>query len=122
KNTLVVETIHYADEVRAVSDVPNIPEDTGVVKKVLDTAKWLIDQLTTTFEPDKYTADYRTALLELIEEEKSGEAVTAPTPEKTAPHNVTNVMDALQASLDKANKTNATKKKPAKKTAKKVAK
>src|SRR5699024_12868811 len=83
KNTLVVETIPYPDEVRAGSDVPNIPEDTGVVKKELDTAKLLIDQLTTTFEPDKYTDDYRTALLELIEEKKSGETVTAPTPEKT---------------------------------------
>src|SRR5699024_995454 len=102
--------------------VPNIPEDTGVVKKELDTAKLLIDQLTTTFEPDKYTDDYRTALLELIEEKKSGETVTAPTPEKTAPDNVTNLMNALQDYLDKANKTNETKKKPAKKTAKKVAK
>src|SRR5699024_11064169 len=61
ENTLVVETIHYPDEVRAVSDVPNIPEESGVVKKELDTAKLLIDQLTTTFEPDKYTDDYRTA-------------------------------------------------------------
>src|SRR5699024_374782 len=49
ENTLVVETIHYPDEVRAVSDVPNIPEESGVVKKELDTAKLLIDQLTTTF-------------------------------------------------------------------------
>src|SRR5699024_12106999 len=46
ENTLVVETIHYPDEVRAVSDVPNIPEESGVVKKELDTAKLLIDQLT----------------------------------------------------------------------------
>jgi len=122
ENTLVVETIHYPDEVRAVSDVPNIPEESGVVKKELDTAKLLIDQLTTTFEPDKYTDDYRTALLELIEEKKSGETVSAPTPEKKAPDNVTNLMDALQASLDKANKANATKKKPTKKAAKKVAK
>src|SRR5690625_4817832 len=122
ENTLVVETIHYPDEVRAVSDVPNIPEDSGVVKKELDTAKLLIDQLTTTFEPDKYTDDYRTALLELIEEKKSGETVSAPTPEKKAPDNGTNLMDALQASLDKANKADATKKKPTKKAAKKVAK
>src|SRR5699024_9442617 len=63
KNTLVVETIHYPDEVRAVEDVPNIPATTDVVKKELDTAKLLINQLTSTFDPEKYTDEYRTALL-----------------------------------------------------------
>src|SRR5699024_358928 len=57
ENTPVVETIHYPDEVRAVSDVPTIPEAGVVVQNELDPAKSLIDQLTTTFEPDKYTDD-----------------------------------------------------------------
>ena len=113
QNTLVVETIHYPDEVRAVKDVPNVPEQKGVVKKELETAKLLIDQLTTTFNPENYTDEYRTALLDLIEEKKKGETVTAPKKDKT-PDNVTNLMDALQASLDKANsrKTKSTKRKP----------
>src|SRR5699024_5613450 len=121
ENTLVVETIHYPDEVRAVSDVPNIPEESGVVKKELDTAKLLIDQLTTTFEPDKYTDDYRTALLEVSEDTKYAETVTATTPESKATDNVTNLMSASQATLDKANKTHATKKKTTKTPANKVA-
>ena len=104
KNLLVVETIHYPDEVRAISDVPNIPVNTEVVKKELDTAKLLIDQLTTEFDPEKYTDEYRTALLNLIEEKKAGKTVEAPKQAKT-PDNVTNLMDALQASLEKAKKT-----------------
>lgn len=112
KQTLVVETIHYPDEVRAVQDVPNVPEKSEVVKKELDTAKLLIDQLTTTFDPEKYTDAYRTALLEIIEEKKSKttEVVTG----KEAPTNVTNLMDALQASLERAKKE---KKPPKKRTA-----
>src|SRR5690625_862870 len=77
ENTLVVETVHYPDEVRNVMDVPNIPTDMKTEKKELDTAKMLIEQLTTTFDPEKYTDDYRTALLELIEEKKNNEEVVS---------------------------------------------
>lgn len=103
ENTLVVETIHYPDEVRAVADVPNVPDQETADKKELETAKMLIDQLTTEFDPEKYTDDYRTALLALIEEKKNGNETTTA-PEKAKPDNVTNLMDALQASLDKAKK------------------
>ncbi|WP_087973681.1 Ku protein [Oceanobacillus rekensis] len=101
ENALVVETIHYPDEVRSVQDVPNIPEEVKIVKKELDTAKMLIDQLTTEFEPEKYNDDYRTALLDLIEEKKNN-AQTTTAKDKPAPDNVTNLMDALQASLERA--------------------
>ncbi|GGN53350.1 non-homologous end joining protein Ku [Oceanobacillus indicireducens] len=103
KNTIVVETIHYPDEVRNVADVPNVPEEVKIVKKELDVAKMLIEQLTTSFDPEKYQDDYRTALLELIEERKNN-AETTTAKEKPSPDNVTNLMDALQASLDRAKK------------------
>src|SRR5699024_5404452 len=38
ENTLVVETVHYPDEVRNVEDVPNVPDEVETVKKELDTA------------------------------------------------------------------------------------
>ena len=123
KNALVVETIHYPDEVRNVEDVPNIPEQIEVVKKELDTAKMLIDQLTTTFEPEKYTDEYRSALLELIDEKKRKEQTVA-SKEEAIPDNVTNLMDALQASLEKAKKEKpkTKRKKTATSTKKRVAK
>src|SRR5690606_18119861 len=78
KNTLLMETIHFPDEVRNVEDVPNVT-DQELSEKEVDTALLLIEQLTTTFDPTKYKDDYRTALMDLIEEKKSGEkAVTAP--------------------------------------------
>ena len=111
KDTLVMETIHFPDEVRPVSEVPNIPIEQEVVQKELETALLLVDQLTTEFEPEKYKDDYRTALMELIEEKKSNTSTTVAAEERqpAASSNVTDLMAALQASLDKTKP----KKKPA---------
>lgn len=108
KDTLVMETIHFPDEVRSTSDVPNIPSTEAVVQKELDTALLLVDQLTTVFEPEKYTDEYRTALMELIEEKKAGNNTVSVTDKQPLPSNVTDLMSALQASLDKT----SPKKKP----------
>jgi DNA end-binding protein Ku len=113
ENTLVMETIHFPDEVRKVADVPGVPSEDKVTKKELDTAIMLIDQLTTEFVPEKYTDDYRTALLELIESKRTGkETVTPATKEPVS--NVTDLMAALQASIDRTKpKETAPKKKRA---------
>jgi DNA end-binding protein Ku len=118
EDTLLMETIHFPDEVRNVQDVPNVPSEQLVVQKELDTALMLVDQLTTTFDPEKYTDEYRTALMELIEEKKTGkETVTATEKEPAKASNVTDLMSALQASLDKTKtktkKTGTRKKKAA---------
>ncbi|MFJ5715218.1 Ku protein [Neobacillus sp. NPDC093127] len=119
ENTLVMETIHYPDEVRKSGDVPNVPAENKVTKKELDTAILLIDQLTSEFEPEKYTDEYRTALLELIESRRNGkETVTAAT--KEAPSNVTDLMAALQASIDRTKPKKAAA--PRKKAAAKIKK
>ncbi len=118
QNTLVAETIHYPDEVRNVADVPNVPEASANSEKELDTAKMLIEQLTTVFEPEKYTDEYRTALLELIEQKKNNEETTTPVAtEKGKPttEGATNLMDALQASLDRAKQDKPKPKQPTKK-------
>jgi len=100
ENVLVMETIHYPDEVRKAGDVPSVPSEDKVTKRELDTAILLIDQLTTEFEPEKYTDEYRNALLELIESKRNGqETVSAATKEVAS--NVTDLMAALQASIDR---------------------
>lgn len=101
-DSLMMETIHFPDEVRNVAEVPNIPHEQEIVQKELDTALMLIDQLTAKFEPEKYHDEYRTALLELIEQKKMGElTVTASEREAVIPADMTDLMAALQASLDK---------------------
>ncbi|MCG1030296.1 Ku protein [Virgibacillus halodenitrificans] len=119
ENTLIVETIHYPDEVRSVQDVPNVPEEVAVAKKELDTAKMLIDQLTAEFDPEKYKDEYRTALLDLIEDKKNNEQTTTVKDVSTRPATATgadNLMDALQASLERAKKEKPQPKQPKRKT------
>lgn len=108
-NCLVMETIHYPDEVRNVGEVPAIPDNLNLNEKELDTAIMLIDQLTTPFEPKKYKDEYRTALMELIQEKINNNEGTAST--EAAPRtNVVDLMSALQASIDrtKGKETTAT--------------
>ncbi|MFB5661879.1 Ku protein [Alteribacillus sp. HJP-4] len=108
ENTLLMETLHFPDEIRAAADVPNVPSEENIVKKELDTAKMLIEQLSEEFQPAKYEDEYRKKLLDLIEAKKNGEEVTSPEgpPKKD---NVTDLMEALQASVDR-NKKKTTKK------------
>ncbi|MCM3441670.1 Ku protein [Metabacillus halosaccharovorans] len=116
QNCIVMETVHYPDEVRNVKEVPSVPENVEVGEKELDTAIMLIDQLTTIFEPEKYKDDYRLALQELIERKVNQDEGKTPT-EAAPRQNVVDLMSALQASIEKTKKPQ-TKAKPAKPKAK----
>ncbi|MBS4209859.1 Ku protein [Bacillus sp. FJAT-50079] len=107
---LLMETIHYPDEVRKTTDVPNIPQADEVSKKEIDTAILLIDQLTTEFAPEKYNDEYRTELLRLIDAKKTGKGLIEVKEQKQVTP-VNDLMAALQASIDKTKPE--TKKKPA---------
>ncbi|MBT2761745.1 MULTISPECIES: Ku protein [Paenibacillus] len=120
---LSIETIFYPDEIRPISQVPNLPERTEVNSKELDMAKLLIDQLSTPFDPEKYTDDYRERLLDLINSKVSGEEIKiAPARQET---NVVDLMAALQASIEAVKPIGTdpgTKPKPRKPTRKTAAK
>ncbi|WP_127531082.1 non-homologous end joining protein Ku [Paenibacillus kobensis] len=108
---LVMETIFYPDEIRSVTQVPGLGEAKAVNEKELMMAKMLIEQLSTPFEPDKYTDDYRAQLMDLIQHKIAGEDVRiAPAAEQT---NVLDLMAALQASLEAARQTPAADAPPA---------
>lgn len=107
EHALLMETIHFPDEVRNVQDVPNLPDEQTIVQKELDTALMLVDQLTTTFDPEKYHDEYRTALMELIEEKKAGKKTVTAQEKQPDMSNVTDLMSALQASLEKTKKEKA---------------
>ncbi|RAP73715.1 Ku protein [Paenibacillus montanisoli] len=95
---LAMETIFYPDEIRSVDQVPGLPESVNVNEKELMMARMLIEQLSTPFEPSKYTDDYRAKLMDLIQHKIAGEDVrVAPEQQRT---NVLDLMAALQASLE----------------------
>ncbi|SFE59602.1 DNA end-binding protein Ku [Paenibacillus algorifonticola] len=100
-NCLCLETMFFPDEIRALSQVPNIPVQTTVNEKELDMAKMLVEQLSEPFDPAKYTDDYRIALTELIQQKIAGQSVDiVAAPEAKGRNNVIDLMAALQASLD----------------------
>ncbi|NUU63542.1 non-homologous end joining protein Ku [Paenibacillus agri] len=95
---IAIETIFYPDEVRPASQVPNLPGTGAVNDKELEMAKLLISQLSTPFEPSKYTDDYRQRMQDLISHKIAGEEFhIAPTKQES---NVIDLMAALQASIE----------------------
>jgi DNA end-binding protein Ku len=97
-STLVLETLHYPDEIRERElSVPNVL----VNDRELAVAGTLVDALQERFEPDKYHDHYREALLELIKDKTEGREVVVPQVE-TAAAPVGDLMAALRASLEQA--------------------
>lgn len=95
---LVLETIYYPEEVRKVENVPGIPDNVELNEKELEMAVQLIEQLTTTFEPEKYKDEYRSNLMGLIESKITGEEIQIA---KEVPQtNIVHLMEALQASIN----------------------
>ncbi|TCS93358.1 Ku protein [Hazenella coriacea] len=95
---LVMETIFYPDEVRDSNQVPNVPVGMELPEKEMKMAIQLIEQLTTTFDPEKYQDDYRNAVEQAIEKKVSEEAIVEAPGQK--PEKIVDLMEALQASLN----------------------
>jgi DNA end-binding protein Ku len=122
---LLLEQLHYADEIRSFNDVP--VDDVEVKTAELDLAKQLIEQgAKDEFDPTQYRDEVRERMLELIERKVEGEDISVAPTEKPE-HKIIDIMDALKASLEAPDKrkparqaaTGAAAKKPAKKPAKK---
>jgi DNA end-binding protein Ku len=117
---LVLERLLWADEVRVPE--ADLPKD-AVDASELELAQLLINAKTGDWDPTQYADEYQKALDELIEAKHEGRP--APKGKPQAPAKVTNIMDALQKSLEQAEpgrKPPATARKAsAKKAAKKAA-
>lgn len=124
-NLLVLELLHFADEIASADDL-KIPSEAKVSRKELETAKSLVESLTVDWDPERYEDDYRVALMELIEKKiAGGEPVTVPTRKRAPTTEVVDLVKVLQESLSQAKKGEAkgkAKSQPAKaKTKKKPA-
>jgi DNA end-binding protein Ku len=98
---LVLETMHFNDEVVPLKDV-DVPIKSKVDDREIKMATQLIDSLTTRFKPEKYRDTYRDAVMQIIEKKAEGEEIVAPPPVEEKKGRVTNLMAALEASLAKA--------------------
>jgi DNA end-binding protein Ku len=98
---LVLELMHFADELVEQSDFdfPELKEK--VAPAELKVAKMLIDTMSVeNFEPEKFRDEYREGVMAMIDSRVAGEEVSAPETKKPAATNVVNLMDVLQRSLE----------------------
>ena len=103
EGALVMETMHFNDEVVPSERVAGLEVKAKVDDRELKMATQLIDSLTTDFKPEKYHDEYREQVMALIERKAAGEEIhTVPTSEKEAGGRTRNLMAALEESLAKS--------------------
>lgn len=101
---LLLETLHYPDEIRNADPLFSSVQDDKTDKELLDVAKQLIDRKTDAFDASVFNDRYDEALRNLIERKrKSKKTPRARTSEDAAPsdENVVDLMAALKESLKK---------------------
>lgn len=105
ENGLVVETVHYAEEIRPAKaffdDLPNGKLDADLV----DLAQELITRKKAKFDPNKFEDEYAIAIERLVKKkiERHGELVLDDQEEPARDYgdNVVSLVDALKKSLSK---------------------
>ncbi|MGJ9419580.1 Ku protein [Massilia sp. CMS3.1] len=107
-NTIVMNTLRYADEIRDPRElkIPAKNAKNAISDKELNMAMALVEGMSEDWEPDQYKDSYREDVMALIEKKvkaKQTKTITMPDPEQK-PAKATNVIDLvalLQASLGK---------------------
>lgn len=96
---ILISTMFYDDEIKDLQKQYSKPE---VSEQELNMAKLLINSMDTPFDPSKYKDEYQARLRELIETKISGKEIVAA--ESESPGKVIDLMEALKASVEKAQK------------------
>ena len=91
---LVLEQLHFADELRPLEGIA--PTNQRVSKQELEMAAKLIHSYTSKWKPEKYEDTYRDELCALIKAKRAGKAPELPEPEDEEP---TDLMEALRRSV-----------------------
>lgn len=99
EDKLVMQQLHYADEVRDIREVP--VGDAEVREQELKLAKQLVEQIAReTFNPDAYEDEVKKRVEEQIQRKVEGKEIAVSAPE-AKPAQIIDLMEALKASLAK---------------------
>lgn len=91
---LMLETIHWADEIRDMHEL--IAPSVSFSEKEMELAKTLIQAMTSQVDPSAYEDEYRKALTELIEAKIEGKTITPVTvPQSTNADLVSSLLASL---------------------------
>jgi DNA end-binding protein Ku len=97
---LMLEQLHYAEEIRAFNEVPL--DDVEVKASELDLAKLLIEQgASEHFDASRYRDEVRDRVLALIQRKVEGQDIAVEATEQPE-HKIIDLMEALKASLNAA--------------------
>jgi len=100
---LVLETMFFADEVRdPAEELETVPKRAAGKGRDLEMAVSLIEALTTGWDPSNYSDTYRDRVLQLIDAKKAGQLIETEEPEPEAAASVTDLMEVLRRSVEKA--------------------
>jgi DNA end-binding protein Ku len=94
---IILEQLRFHQEIRDWKEI-NIPKNIKIGEKEMDMAKQLIEQLSTSFKPDKYKDTYINELMKIMEAKVKGEEIEVKKP-KQQPQEVTDLMSVLKQSL-----------------------
>jgi len=97
EGVLLLETMYYADEVRQPERVDGAAR---LRKPEVEMAKSLVENLSDSFDPEKYDDTYRKELLELLRAKAEGEPLPAPEEEGE----LVDLMAALRESVERTQK------------------
>jgi DNA end-binding protein Ku len=101
QNTLLLSTLYWPDEIRALGELDLPDEEPEIKPAEKRMAAQLIEAMTGEFDPAQYHDEYREALMQVIESKVEGrETVAVPEPEEGT--KLVDLMAALQASVKAA--------------------
>jgi DNA end-binding protein Ku len=98
---LVLNTLHWPDEIRSTEDL-DLPTDVKISPAEVKMAESLVASMAMKFDPAEFRDEYKQALKQLVEAkvEKREDLVEAPEP--AAETTVVDLMSALKASVERA--------------------
>lgn len=123
-DALVLELMRFGAEV-VDADELEFPSDAGVRPQELQMATQLIENLSSTFDPSKYTDDYHDNLMKIIKAKMKGKPIEVAAPEEPAGTEVVDLIARLKESLELGKRAGGdahTEKRHVRKSAKKHAK
>jgi DNA end-binding protein Ku len=97
---MVLNTLYYADEVRALDRLEELPVEAKIHPNERKMAVQLVDNLAMPFQIEQYRDEYRDAVMAMIEAKSKGEVVVASKAE--TPGKVIDLMEALRRSVEMA--------------------
>jgi len=101
-SSLVMNTMHYPDEIRQAGLLPEMNYQVDLHENEVKMAVNLVSSLSGDFRPEKYTDTYRQGLMEVIQAKIAGKAVKIPAEPEAG--KVVDLMEALKASIELAGK------------------